>query len=490
MINLIGIKEVIALENYEMHANLVGAVAELHKNANLIIPQLRGRKVWMINSASQGGGVAEMLPSLINILRQVGLEINWGVIGTEEQDFFDLTKKIHNLIHGQGKAYFSEDERRLFEQVNKENAEHLLTMLKPEDIVIVHDPQPIAMVTTLLEKMPLLNCIWQCHIGLEQVIPETESVWNFLKPYLEKYKHSIFTVPEYAPNYLHQNFSTIYPSIDPLSYKNRYLSPTELASVLHNADLALQHHQVIDPPFGHKVKRLQPDGKLSKPALPQPIDLLYTPFVLQISRWDRLKGFKSLLEAFVQLKENSDQFEITSSRHRRILELIHLVLAGPDSSFIKDDPEGQEVFWELSEIYCQLPPNLQKYIAILQLPMDSIEENALIVNALQRCATLVVQNSLREGFGLTVTEAMWKLVPVMGTQAWGIRQQICDGVNGRLINNSESPKRIADVMVDMLSNHKQLEMYALSAQKRVLENFLVFNQARDYLNLLKQEVLN
>ncbi len=483
MIKTVDLDESLTLDDYELYANLIIPINELRKEAKKLIPKVQNHKVWMINSTAQGGGVAEMLPRLLSILRELGLNIEWGVIKTEEQGFFKLTKKIHNLIHGQGEAFFSEEETALFEKVNRENAKHFLNLLNPEDIVIIHDPQPIAMVHTLKEAMPDLRVIWRCHIGLGKKTPQTTAVWKFLQPYLEKYDHSIFTASEYIPDYISGNVSIIHPSIAPLSHKNRYLSLEKLAGILQNAGLDPDGHEAVAPPFTHGVKRLQPNGKPGSPSLPAGIDLLYTPTITQISRWDRLKGFRPLLEAFAYLKKNLNQHTYQSERHKRTLEVMCLVLGGPDPDYVKDDPEGQEVFNELSDFYQKLPEPIQKQIAILQLPMQSAKENALIVNALQRSSALVVQNSLQEGFGLTVTEAMWKIVPVLGSKAVGIRQQIRDGIDGRLVANAQDPEEVGQTLLEVLGKPKELEVYVQNAQKRVLNDFLVFTQARKYLNL-------
>ena len=200
-----------------------------------------------------------------------------------------------------------------------------------------------------------------------------------------------------------------------------------------------------------------------------------------------MKGFKPLLDGFIRLKERAAAAD-AGSRHRRRLELVRLVLAGPDPAAVADDPEAQEVLQELTAAYVALPPALQSDIALISLPMNVRKENELIVNALQRCSSVVVQNSLQEGFGLTVTEAMWKRAPVLGSRACGIRQQIRDGVDGRLIQDPEDPEEIATTLDAVLEDVAGRIQLGQNAQRRVSDEFLVFTQVRNWLATLADRV--
>jgi trehalose synthase len=160
------------------------------------------------------------------------------------------------------------------------------------------------------------------------------------------------------------------------------------------------------------------------------------------------------------------------------------MLAGPDPAAVADDPEGQEVLAELIERYRALPSELQEDIAVLSLPMTSRRENELMVNALQRCSSIVVQNSLREGFGLTVTEAMWKQAAVVGSRACGIRQQIRDDVEGRLIPDPGDPETIAELLDLTLEDFAGRTQLGRNAQRRVHDEFLIFSQVRRWLEVL------
>ena len=171
-----------------------------------------------------------------------------------------------------------------------------------------------------------------------------------------------------------------------------------------------------------------------------------------------------------------------------MLQLVRLVLAGPDPASVDDDPEGKEVLSELRAAYMALPPHLQADIAMISLPMSSKEHNALIVNALQRCSDVVVQNSIQEGFGLTVTEPMWKRAAMMGSCAVGIRQQIRPNLDGLLIKNPEDPDEIAQVLDTLLKDKAKRDAFGRSARQRVHDNFLVFAQVQSWIELLTNTI--
>ncbi|MEE8278026.1 MAG: glycosyltransferase, partial [Thermoanaerobaculia bacterium] len=380
--------------------------------------------------------------------------------------------------HGSGEPRLSLEDRSLYEAVSRENADALRDMLQGDDLLVIHDPQPLGTGALLKQELGLPS-IWRCHIGLHEILPATREAWRFLKPYATVYDHAVFSVPNYIPSYLDGRASVIHPAIDPLSPKNRELSPHELTGILCNASLAIEHAPVLTPPCARPAKRLQGDGRWVSASEHGEIGLLYRPIVAQISRWDRLKGFVPLLEAFVILKSRRDGD--LPSQHRRRLEIVRLVLAGPDPSSVADDPEALEVLEELSQRYCEMAPELQQDVALLTLPMASPKENALMVNAIQRCATVVVQNSLQEAFGLTVTEAMWKRTAVVASSACGLRHQIRDRIDGRLVSDPEDPEELASVLDEVLADPAGRETLARSAQRRVHHDFLIFSQLGAWL---------
>jgi trehalose synthase len=486
VIEHIEIHDPVRLDRYAEVVHLVEAVRALREETARLLPSLRGRKLWMVNSTAQGGGVAEMLPKLASLLTELGLTTRWVVMGSDEPGFFPLTKRLHNLIHGHGDPGLSEEDRQLYAAVSSANAAELKPHLGPDDIVVIHDPQPLGM-GALLKRELGLPFFFRCHIGVDEDCPEARAAWSFLRPYAEPCDHATFSAPEYIPDFLAGKAGVITPGIDPLSGKNRELSPHKLSGILKNAGLVRSRHPVLPADYDEQAQRLRPDGRFAHINEETDIGLLFRPIVTQISRWDRLKGYGPLLEAFVRLKQGLIGRD-TSERQRRRLGQVRLVLAGPDPAAVADDPEACDVLAELIEVYRRLPHWLQDDVAVVWLPMGSRDENALMVNALQRCSSVVVQNSLREGFGLTVTEAMWKRCGVLGSRACGIRQQIREGVDGRLIEDSEDPEGIAELLHEVLDDAPGRARWGHSAQRRVHDEYLVFTQVRRWLETLSDQL--
>jgi trehalose synthase len=474
-----------SLEDYASVAHLATAVAELKLEAEAVVPRLAGRTVWMVGSTARGGGVAEMLPTIVSLLRDLGVSIEWVVIGSREPAFFALTKRIHNLIHGTGDPELTAGDRALYERVNRENAAALRELMRPGDLLVVHDPQPLP-IAGLLRDLGPSTAVWRCHIGLDTENAATRAAWSFLGPYLDPYDAAVFSAPEYIPERLARRSTVVYPGIDPLSPKNRDLSLRQAIEVMCNGGLIACPGPTVGDRYAGLAQRLLPDGTWASTAEGDGFGLLTRPIVTQVSRWDRLKGFRPLLEAFAALKRDiSSAAAAATPLHRRYLDLVRLVLAGPDPAAIQDDPEARDVLDELRAVYLSLPVTLREEIAILLLPMQSLEENALMVNALQRASTIVAQNSLREGFGLTIAEAMWKRVPILSnSRACGPRQQVRDGLDGRMIADPENRDQLRRALGEMLSDPARLERWGHSAQRRAHDQFLVFDQLRTWGKVL------
>jgi trehalose synthase len=488
MVELIKLRETITLDDYSSIAYLASAVQELRTESAPLVRRLQGHSVLMVNSAAQGGGVAEMLPKMVMLLQELGVRTQWAVIGGNHPEFFKFTKRIHNLIHGAGDPVIKSQEQKMYDSISRAHADALRTHLGPDDILAVHDPQPLG-AGAILKKELDIRAIWRCHIGLDERLPQTRTAWKFLRPYAEAYDHAIFSAPEYIPDYLSKRSSIIHPALDPLSHKNRPLRPHKLMGVLCDAGLTRAQAPLLTPPFPAQAQRLQADNHFRSALDPDEIGLLHRNIISQVSRWDRLKGFAPLMEGFVRLKKRlKDPPHHWDERQRHRLELVRLVLAGPEPGSVQDDPEAKDVLDELRAEYCALAPEYQKDIVLLALPMDSVKHNALMVNALQHCSTIVVQNSLREGFGLTATEAMWKGIPVMGTQACGLRQQIRDGLDGRLICDPEDPEEIADVLDQMLGDPLARDRWGRNAQLRAHNEFLIFTQLCRWIKVLAASI--
>jgi trehalose synthase len=475
------------LGDYEAIAHLASAADQLRRQAEEVAPRLEGRTVWMVNSTAQGGGVAEMLPTMVTLLNELGIATRWFVIESRNDAFFRLTKCIHNLIHGSGDPRLGEEDRQVYERVNADNARTLGRLLQDGDVLVVHDPQPMPLAGFLADGRDI-STVWRCHIGLDEENDATRCVWRFLQPYAPAYQRCVFSAREYVPPFLLDRSRVIYPAIDPLSTKNRDLHLHSIVGILANGALAVGPGPVVQPPFRHVAQRVQADGNWSAAVLPADLGLLIRPIVTQISRWDRLKGWLPLMRGFVELKERLyTTYRSRPALHRRRLGQARLVLAGPDPVSVSDDPEGLEVIEELRAAYVELDDEFKHDIAIIALPMQDPDENALMVNALQRSSTIVVQNSLREGFGLTITEAMWKRIPVLSnSRAVGPRQQITHACDGWLIEDPDSPTQIADGLDYLLNESGERAALARTAQRRAHDQFMIFSQLRQWLALLDE----
>ena len=469
-----------SLDDHARYPELKHAVEALRMHAAPVVEALRGRTVWTVNSTAQGGGVSEMLPGIIAHMRELGITTEWLVIAADDPAFFPLTKRIHNLVHGDGTPDLDERDRAVFEATNRANADELRGTLRDGDILIVHDPQPMPLAALLRADVDI-TCVWRCHIGLDERNDATRAAWRFLRPYADAYAHAVFSAPEYVPSFFEGRSSIIYPGVDPLSGKNQPLD--DAAAILQRAGL-LGASAPTPATAPDRVQRLQPDGRFGSGTALDDIGFFDRPIVTQVSRWDRLKGFLPLLHGFAQLKEQVQRGAPADADGRARLDRVRLVLAGPEPDSIADDPEGREVLDELQAAWLVLDPRTRSDVAIVALPMADLSWNALIVNALQRASTIIAQNSLREGFGLTVTEAMWKGRPVLSnSRACGPRQQVRGGVDGEMISDPEDVGAIADAIARMLADPDRLERLGRNARQRVQDHFLIYTQLRHWLRL-------
>ncbi|HEY6969279.1 MAG TPA: glycosyltransferase [Candidatus Angelobacter sp.] len=370
---------------------------------------LQGKTVKMVNSTAVGGGVAEILNRLIPLLNELEIPTRWEVI-TGGNDFFEVTKGFHNALHG-GDYNLTKQIQEIFLSYNEQNRQR---MQFTEDLFVIHDPQPAGLIRSRSDSRG--RWIWRCHIDLSN--PHS-GVWEFLKPMVEQYDAAIFSAPAFTrqlsiPQYL------FYPSIDPLSEKNRELEESFVNKVCDD--------------FGIDRAR---------------------PVITQISRFDRLKDPVGVIEAYKLVKKYVD---------------CQLVLAGGGAT---DDPEGAVVLQEVMDAAGDDPD-----VIILNLPPWS----ALEINALQRASTVIVQKSLKEGFGLTVTEGLWKQKPVVAGAVGGIPTQIVHKLTGVLVHSVEG---CAYQIRYLLTHPEFATQLGKNGREHAKENFLITVNLKRWLLLFQ-----
>lgn len=433
---------------------------------------MSGRSVISVNSTGKGGGVAEMLHWLLRYIRGAGIDVSWYVIDGNPE-FFALTKRIHNMLHGnKGDGLpLTPDSADTFQQVSQENAAELRAVVKPGDIVVLHDPQTAGIAPEM--KSIGATVIWRCHVGTELESDLRSHAWDFLRPSLEDVDGFVFSRKSLVPDWVDTNrLAIIPPSIDPFSTKNRPMSQDTARSILEHTGIVQGDSVLPVPEFTladgstGRVNRMA-DIVRTGPA-PKPD----AKFAVQVSRWDRLKDMQGVMEAFAE--------HVDGERESR------LVLAGPVVTGVADDPEGGEVLTECIEAWRELPHFERHRIQLVCIPMTDIDENAAIVNALQTHATVVIQKSLEEGFGLTVTEAMWKGKPVVASAVGGIQDQIVHGESGLLVNDPSNGAEFGAAVQSVLDDEQFAQDLGTGAAKRVSENFLGDRHLLQYAELVSK----
>jgi trehalose synthase len=431
---------------------------------------LDGRTIWSVNSTAYGGGVAEMLRSLIGYVRGVGVDARWVTIGGNPE-FFRITKRVHNRLHGYAGdgGPLGDAERAVYERVAGEHAGLLAQRVSPGDVVLLHDPQTAGMVAPLIDKgVPV---IWRAHIGLDVPNDRAREAWHFLIAYVERADAYVFSRPAYTWEGLDESKVTVIaPSIDAFSPKNHAMSFTSVTAVLRAAGMAADHHhrsRAIFERLDGSVGRVEREARVVEEHALR----LDVPLLTQVSRWDRLKDPMGIMTAF------AEHVHVDS-------EAPHLLLAGPDVTAVADDPEGAEVFAEIEAAWGELPQRVRRRVHLALLPMDEADENAVIVNALQRRADVIAQKSLAEGFGLTVSEAMWKGRPVVASDVGGIQDQIEDGRTGYLVEPTDLVA-FADRVNTLLADPHDAERMGAAAATRVRDLFLGPRHLGQYVGLLE-----
>jgi trehalose synthase len=377
---------------------------------------LYGKHILNINSTYIGGGVAEILNSLVPLLDDIGVATGWRILhGTP--DFFEVTKKFHNALQGR-EINLTEKKKRLYEETNSTFASYTHIA---HDCVIIHDPQPLALIKFYKKRQPW---IWRCHIDLTHPHKDT---WEFLKNFIIRYDGVVVSDKKYIKKDLPLTYKIIPPSIDPLSLKNKPLSSKDI------------------------------DKYVKKVGIPQ--DKLV---LLQVARFDPWKDPEGVVEVFKLVKKKVDCI---------LVYCYNLAL---------DDPEGFSLYSRM----LKKTEKLRERGEIIFVRGD----NQILVNAIQRRADVVIQKSIREGFCIAVTEAMWKEKAVVASNIGGLPLQIVDGQNGFLLpphNNEEFAERI----IQLLKDKELREKIGKEAKERVRKKFLITRHILDYLDLFREVLI-
>jgi trehalose synthase len=433
---------------------------------------LGGKTVWNVNSTARGGGVAELLQSLVAYACGAGIDARWMTI-QGNPEFFTITKRIHNQIQGfEGDGgELGEREHDAYQQALAPGGRELATMIRPGDIVLLHDPQTAGLVAEM--KQAGARVVWRCHVDLDSSNERAQQAWSFVKSYIGDADAYVFSRASFAMKGLPgDKVAVIPPSIDPFTPKNNLMTRARVAAVLISAGL-LKGYAAATPYY---VRPSGTMGFVSRTAeVFQMAPLVpYTKLVVQISRWDRLKDPIGVMRGFVDFVRPN-----TSA---------HLMLAGPEVTAVADDPEGAEVLHQTIAAWEALPETERGRVHLAALPMQDLDENAAIVNALQRWAEVVVQKSLAEGFGLTVSEAMWKARPMVASSIGGIKDQIEDGKSGILLDDPTDLETFGEAVTHLLLEPDVAHAMGMAAQERVKELFLNDRHLRQYVELFMRLV--
>ena len=396
-------------ETLEKYADIAGQ--DVMNHLRQLARPLRGMRVVHVNATRMGGGVAEILHKMVPLMQELGMETSWEII-EGNPEFYQCTKSFHNAIQGD-RLIIPEKLLSVYEETNSLTAERLRNQLENADIVIIHDPQPAALLKHFPERKG--KWIWRCHIDVSKPF---RPVWNYLRNFIQGYDASIFSLSSFAQPLPHPVY-LVPPSIDPLHDKNIELETSEVDAVCSKFNIDRER-----------------------------------PVILQVSRYDRFKDPLGVIQAYKMAK--------------KFIPDLQLVLAGGGAT---DDPEGEVVLREVHNAASDDPD-----IHVLMLPGDAHR----IINALQRAADIVLQKSIKEGFGLTVAEAMWKNKPVIAGDTGGIRIQVINHHTGFLVN---TPEGAALRIRYLFHNRDKLTEIGDKAKEFVRANFLLTRHLREYLTL-------
>jgi trehalose synthase len=434
--------------------------------------RLAGRRLWQVNSTEQGGGVAEVLHFLLGYLAGAGIDTRWLVL-EGNQDFFAVTKRVHHLLHGQpgDGGELDEPARANYRQTLKETLGELEQWVEPGDVVILHDPQTAGLAPALKQQGAVV--IWSCHVGIDQPNDLARTAWEFLRPAVQQADAYVFSRVAYRWEGLDRaRLAVIAPCIDAFAPKNQPLEPSTVAAILHTAGILEDPDAKVRTP---EFQRLNGSpGRVVRRAemiQDQPIPPS-APLVVQVSRWDRLKDPLGVLEGF--------------ARHVPDELGAHLLLAGPAAASVSDDPKGDQVLQQVRRAGATLPRAARDRVHLACLPMEDLEENGAMVNAIQRRADVIVQKSLAEGFGLTVAEAMWKARPVLASRVGGIQDQIRHSTSGLLLEDPSDLVGFGRALQTLLTDRDQAQRMGEAAHRRVREEYLAPRRLTQELDLIER----
>jgi trehalose synthase len=397
------------MARFSDYAKIVGKheIDEIHAKAD----KLKGKHIVCFNSTYQGGGVAEILNSIVPLFDDVGVDFGWRILHGAP-DFFTITKKFHNALQGSN-INLSERKKEIYIESNRRFS--TFTHID-HDLVIIHDPQPLPLICFYKKKQPW---IFRCHIDISAPNMKT---WEYLKGFIQEYDHFVVSLPEYQKKDLDIPQSVIHPAIDPLSTKNKPVSQTKISKYLSK--------------FGIERKK---------------------PIISQISRFDPWKDPIGVVRIFELVKKTVD---------------CQLVLLG---QFAADDPEGLKILLSLQKKVEKSP--FKNDIKLI------LQDNAFLVNCLQKASSVVIQKSIKEGFGLTVCEALFKETPVVASNVGGIPLQISDGLNG-FLHQPYDLRGFSNSIVKLLKDDKLRASMGKAGKAHVEKNFLVTMLMIDWLDLM------
>jgi trehalose synthase len=413
------------------------------------------RTILNVSSTAVGGGVAEMLHMLLGYCLDLGIPVQWKVI-TGDAQFFSITKRLHNQIHGEtAGGPLGETDAAHYAQMLAANAAELLQEIRPGDLVLLHDPQTAGLSRALKRAGAVV--VWRSHIGVEWENDATQGAWAFLRPYLADADAYVFTRRDYVPGWVPaEKVAVIRPSIDPLSPKNEPLEDDTVRGILGRIgvlDGATPDDRTSFTRSDGSTSFVTRYAEVTGEGRPGPGD----PLVVQVSRWDRLKDMPGVMHGFAD-------YVVPGGNG-------YLLLVGPSVGGVTDDPEGASVFGDCLLQWRDLPAAARARILLVTLPLDDPDENAVMVNAAQRKASVIAQKSLAEGFGLTVAEGMWKGRPVVGSAVGGIVDQIAEGT-GVLLPDPFDLKAFGVAVRELLDDPAESGRMGKAAQAYIRENYV------------------